>query len=180
MSVSERTGYEAVADVTSLLEHRAQRLRQSAKTETEAAILWVAEFAVGDERFAVPLASLRAAIPLRMVTPVPLSPPEVIGVVRFQGEVLTAFSLASLLGVRGWREDPAVLIVVERGGGRRLALDCEQIPKPTALPLGAVEAARSASTGPYTEVVLEDLKQINLIDVNRLVAKLGKEGKRAD
>src|SRR6478736_4514175 len=134
---------EQNAEVRSLLEHRAQRARQTAQAGEEDATLWVAEFPVGDERFAVPLASLRAAIPLRMVTPVPLSSPEVIGVVRFQGEVITAFSLASLLGVRGWREDPAVLIVVERGGGRRLALDCEQIPKPTALPLGIVEAARS-------------------------------------
>ena len=75
---------------------------------------------------ALPLESLRAAVPLRMVTPVPLSPPHVIGILRFQGQILTAMSLSSLLGGRGWREDPAVLLVVDPGmGGRLLALDCQ-------------------------------------------------------
>lgn len=173
MTPQKNTTEELSAEVLSLLDHRAQRARQSARVGQEEATLWVAEFPVGDERFAVPLEDLRAAIPLRMVTPVPMSPPEAIGVVRYQGEVLTAFSLASLLGVRGWKEDPAVLIVVERGGGRKVALDCEQIPKPVALPLSLVESARSTSAGPFAEVVLQDLKQVNLINVDRLLSRRG-------
>ena len=78
----------------------------------------------------MPLESLRAALPLRLVTPVPLSQPHVIGVLRYQGQVLAALSLASLLGGHGWRQDPAVLLVVDRGDGELCALDCEAIPRP--------------------------------------------------
>jgi chemotaxis signal transduction protein len=165
------------ADVLNLLERRAQRAKARTALGVEEAVVWVAEFSVGEEKFAVPLASLRAAVPLRTVTPVPLSPPEVIGVLRFQGEIITALSLASLLGVRGWRDDPAVLIIVDRGGGQKVALDCEQIPKPVALSSALVEAARAnAGTAPWAEVVGADKHQVNLIDVARLLANRRKEG----
>jgi purine-binding chemotaxis protein CheW len=105
-----------------------------------------------------------------MVTAVPLSPPHVIGILRFQGQILTAMSLSSLLGGRGWREDPAVLLVVDPGlGGRLVALDCERIPKPVPLPLALVEQARSHTSGPVVEVTLPGLKQLNLIDLKRLL-----------
>jgi chemotaxis signal transduction protein len=160
------------ADVLDLLERRAQRAKTRTEAVEEEAVTWVAEFAVGEERFAVPLASLRAAVPLRTVTPVPLSPPEVIGVLRFQGEIITALSLASLLGIRGWREDPAVLIVVDRGGGQKVALDCEQIPKPVALSSALVDAAKAgAGNAPWAEVTGREMHQVNLIDIGRLLAR---------
>ena len=107
---------------------------------------------MGEDNYAIPLDLLRAAVPLRMVTPVPLSPPHVIGILRFQGQIVTALSLASLLGGRGWREDPAVLLVVDPGFGRLVAVDCERIPKPVGLPLKQVEDARAKATGAVAEV----------------------------
>lgn len=174
--VTPRPSEEISAEVHDLLQRRAQRAKARLQVTEEEAVVWVAEFAVGEDKFAVPLASLRAAVPLRTVTPVPMSPPEVIGVLRFQGEIITALSLASLLGVRGWREDPAVLIVIDRGNGQKVALDCEQIPKPVALPAALVDAAK-AMQGPlmWAEVTGRELHQVNLIDVTRLLARRTKE-----
>ena len=73
---------------------------------------------------------------------------------RFQGQVLAALSLASLLGGHGWRQDPAVLLVVDRGDGELCAVDCEAIPRPIRLPVGAVEAARPRAEGPILEVLI--------------------------
>ncbi len=129
----------------------------------------MAEFPVGEETYALPLETLRAAVPLRMVTPVPLSPPHVIGILRFQGQIVAALSLASLLGGRGWREDPAVLLVVDPGFGRLVALDCERIPKPTGLPHAQVEEARARSTGAVCEITLAGTRQVNLLDLGRLM-----------
>lgn len=157
-------------EVEELLERRTQRARERVVVVEEERVHWVAEFPIGEERFAVPLEVLRGAVPLGMVTPVPLSSPEVIGILRFQGEIIAALSLASLLGVRGWREDPKVLLVLERAGGQKVALDCEQIPKPISLPAAAIETAR-ATGGAYVEVTTADLRQVNLIDVNRLLAR---------
>ncbi|HEY5675180.1 MAG TPA: chemotaxis protein CheW [Myxococcales bacterium] len=132
-------------------------------------VLWVAEFPVGEETCAIALDTLRAAVPLRMVTPVPLSPPHVIGILRFQGQIVTALSLASLLGGRGWREDPAVLLVVDPGFGRLVALDCERIPKPVGVPHALVDEARARTAGAVCEITLPGMRQMNLLDLGRLM-----------
>lgn len=152
-----------------LLERRAQRVRERPRIADEESVLWVAEFPVGEESYAIPLAMLRAAVPLRMVTPVPLSPPHVIGILRFQGQILSALSLSSILGGRGWREDPTVLLVVDPGFGRLVALDCERIPKPGGYPHALVEEARARSEGAVIELTLPGLRQVHLLDLRRLM-----------
>ena len=164
--------------VNALLELRAARVRSRPSDAAEESVFWAAEFPVGEERYAIPLDRLRAALPLRMVTPVPLAPPQVIGILRFQGQILTALSLASLLGGRGWREDPAVLLVVDPGFGRLVALDCEHIPKPVALPAPRVEQARARSTGAVTEIALPGLQQVNLLDLAQLMDRRRPQEKR--
>lgn len=152
-----------------ILQRRAERIRLRPDSSEDESVLWVAEFPVGEENYAIPLDVLRAAVPLRMVTPVPLSPPHVIGILRFQGQILTALSLASILGGRGWREDPAVLLVVDPGFGRLVALDCERIPKPIGFPHALVEEARGRTQGPVVEVTLPGMRQVNLLDLRRLM-----------
>jgi chemotaxis signal transduction protein len=170
MKPEPRTQEEMPEEVRVLLERRAERLREKPQEAEEEAVLWAAEFPVGEDSYALPLDSLRAAVPLKMVAAVPLSPPHVVGILRFQGQVITAMSLSSLLGGRGWREDPAVLLVVDPGlGGRLVALDCERIPKPVQLPLALVDEARSRSKTAVVEVTLPGLRQVNLIDLRRLM-----------
>ena len=167
-------------EVRDLLEERAKRLRglDQSDASREEAVLLVAEFPLGEERYALPLEALRAALPLRMVTPVPLSAPHVIGVLRFQGQVLAALSLASLLGGHGWRQDPAVLLVVDRGDGELCAVDCEAIPRPIGVPMGAVEAARTRVEGPIIDVLFsaqpgQPQQLVHLIDPARLFTRSG-------
>jgi purine-binding chemotaxis protein CheW len=180
MKILPRTIEEAQeAEARELLERRANRLREQGEATVDEAVLWIAEFPLGEERYALELESLRAALPLKMVTPVPLSAPHVVGVLRFQGQVLAALSLASMLGGHGWRQDPAVLLVVDRGDGELCALDCEAIPRPMTLPMRAVESARVRADGPVTEVFTQDRQLIHLIDLKRLFATRGTGGRNA-
>lgn len=155
-----------------LLLRRAERLRIApvASTEDEA-ILWAAEFLVGDDAYAIPLASLRGVVPLRTVTPIPLSPPDVIGILRFQGQVISALSLASVLGGLPWRQDPTVLLVAEAGAGRLVAFDSEEIPRPIRLPVALVEQARIRSTRFVHEIVTEEMQVIRLLDLRQVLAR---------
>src|SRR3954449_11421027 len=167
-------------ELNELLTRRAERVQQRPAEVDEENLLWVAEFPVGEETYAIPLEALRGAVPLKMVTAVPLSPPHVVGILRFQGQIVTALSLSSLLGGRGWREDPAVLLVVDPGlGGRLVALDCERIPKPVPLPVALVEQARSRSSGAVVEVTLPGLHQVNLLDLRRLLDRRTSEKRDA-
>ena len=165
-------------ELNELLNRRADRARQKPVDADEDNVLWVAEFPVGEETYAISLDVLRAAVPLKMVTAVPLSPPHVIGILRFQGQIVTALSLASLLGGRGWREDPAVLLVVDPGFGHLVALDCERIPKPIPVPQTIVEQARARSGGAVCELTLPGMRQVNLLDLLRLMDRRHAEEKR--
>lgn len=149
------------------LELLSSRTRTSAEGTTGAT--WVATFPVGAELFALPVASLAAAVPLRLVTPVPLAPASLVGVFRHEGEILPVFSLASLLGVRGWRTDPAVVLVLQLRGERRVGVDCEQVPVPVAVETERVTRAWAAERGPVALLRRPDADPLQLVDPERLL-----------
>jgi purine-binding chemotaxis protein CheW len=148
------------------LEERAAALRERPASEAEAEVLWLAGFPLGPEHYAIPLAQMRAALPLQGVTPLPLAPPHTLGLLRFQDQVVSVHSLAALLGVRGWTRDPAVLLVVEDGADGLLAIDCERIPEPLAVPRPEVEQARTQGR----EVLVPGRAPLRLLDVPALLA----------
>jgi chemotaxis signal transduction protein len=171
-------------EIRTLLELRAERLRRVPSSADDGALLWVAVFPLGGDDYALPLDVLVAAVPLRLVTPVPLAPSQLLGILRFRGEILPAFSLASLIGSRGWRQDPSILLIVQTrsrdaAGGpyRYVGVDCEQIPKATALPLQLVEQSRGRSDpdSPFLDVTTPSLQVVHLVDLDRLLGQ-GFEG----
>lgn len=168
MTIRSRAPEQLDAKTREILAQRAERLRAPPQVAADDRLEWVAEFPVGEEHFAVPLSALRAVVPLRRVTPVPLSRPHVVGVLRFQGQIITALSMASLLGVKGWRHDPAVLLVVDPGWNRLVALDCEEVPRPIGLPLTEIEDARARGAKAITEIV-HDGRVVNLVELGKLL-----------
>ena len=167
MSIRPRAPKELDAKTRAILEKRAERLRaapqQAADNLAEAHL---AEFPVGEDRYAIPLSAFRAVVPLRRVTPVPLARPHIVGILRFQGQIVTALSMAAVLGIKGWRHDPSVLLVVDPGWGRLVAIDCEEVPRPVSIPLTAMEGSREGKA--ITEVV-HDGHIIHLLDLGRLL-----------
>ncbi|HEY3444841.1 MAG TPA: chemotaxis protein CheW [Myxococcales bacterium] len=188
MSESESAGARARAiplgdltpDLLEVLQTRAARARATEEEggEQAEAMLPVAEFPVGSDTYAIPLASLRAVVPLRMVAPLPLAPPHVLGFLRFQNQLVSAMSLMALLGVRGWRQDCAVLLVVDMGEGHLVAVDCEQVPRIGALPLSHVEQARSGSDSPVLDIAAGGgtVRQVGLVDVGALLERARRGG----
>jgi chemotaxis signal transduction protein len=158
-----------------LLELRATRLRPVPQVERDESVVWVAVFQAGGAPYALPLEGVRAAMPAEAISPVPLSPPEVVGILRYERRVIVAFSLAALLRADGWTQDPAYLLVVDVGRADPVGLDCEQIPVATALPRRLVEAAVAA--GPVRKVDLPDGLSLSLLDLPALLDRR-KEGPR--
>ena len=187
MKIVARGGEPPVTEAeAALLKARATELAlDTAELAHEEEALAAALFSVGEEVYAIPLEHLRAAIPLATVTPIPLAPPHVIGIVRFRGQAVTVLSFAALFGVGGWRVDPAVLVVLEWPGGRLIAVDCEHIPRAAALPRAAIAMARGAQgsrTGPVRELVHPDLGRVLLLeDLGALFGTLpGSEGRSSE
>jgi purine-binding chemotaxis protein CheW len=167
---------QGVSDVDDLLPHerevlkaRRERLRAAVSAEEEA-LSWLAEFTLGGEPHAFELDRLRAAVPLRAVTPVPLAPPHVIGVLRFEGRPIAALSLGTLLGAeRGWAQDPSTLLVLDVGRGRLVAVDCEEVPRPTGVPAG--QLALAVKGGLTRQVTVAGPRRLTVIDAVALAAR---------
>jgi chemotaxis signal transduction protein len=148
-------------------------------SENEGSLFWIAEFTLAGERYALPLTTLREAFPLRAITPVPLAPPHVIGVLRHQGQILVALSLAGLLGDLTWPEGPSMLLVVDPGWGELAVVDCGQVPTASALPLAHVREAQAQSEAAVVDVTTPDRRRIHLIDLSRLLNRRAAEIQRA-
>lgn len=158
------------SSVAATLARRAERLRAVPTDDGEQDFLWLAEVSLQEERFVLPLSSLRAAVPLGGVSAVPLAPPHVVGILRHEGRIIAAYSFAALLGVRGWKRDPGVLIVIEHAAGKLCAVDSELIPEAVAVPATLVERARAEAPG-SARIPLHcpGLPLRTLLDVERLL-----------
>ena len=154
-----------------LLLERAERVRRHKEEEAIEDGGWIAEFSLGGQAFALPLEQVVSCIPLKGVTPVPLAKRGIMGILRHQGKVLRVLSLASLLGSRGWRRDPAVLLILKYGK-EELAVDCEEIPRVGQLPMSTFQLAREMGAEGIVELTLPDGKLLRYLNLEPLVASL--------
>jgi purine-binding chemotaxis protein CheW len=148
-----------------VLLERARRLGRAPREAAPADARDVLVCRVRDELYALELARLEMARPVRELTPVPTAPARVAGVMNVRGEVLTVLDLAAVLDLGGTGEPGAASRVVFVGAPegrvgllvdevvevRRLALDALERP------LGRGELARGVADA---RIVLLDLDQL--------------------
>ena len=115
-------------------------------------------FHVGKYLFGVDVSLVQEVVRLQMITPVPLAPPEIAGLINLRGEVLTAIGLRARLGLPpadGTREpvnvvvrvddEPVSLLVDEIGA----VLEVSQVPFEQT-PSTVDERVRDLLLGAYT------------------------------
>ncbi len=157
------------SDIRELLVRRAERLRRPATVdERDEDAIWIAAFTLGTEQYAIPLPAMRAAVPLGAVTPVPRASRVVFGIYQFEGEVIAALSTAALLS-SAWTADPTILLVVDAGRGRTVALDCAQVPVAMTLPSSQYHREHGDATRALSLVEVPGRGVLNVIDVGRLL-----------
>lgn len=157
------------------LRERAARLGAEEPGELTSQPMHLARFRVGELECALPLEQLRAILPLKSVTPVPLAASHVLGVIRYEGSIVAAMSLGMLLGAKGWRRDPQVLGIVAYGDGRRVAFDFEEAPAAVVMDARLLEAARNGRRRALTDIVVPGEATITFIDPTELLAR-GRHG----
>lgn len=156
-------------DVRELLTRRAQRIRRpETDGDAEEELVWIAAFALEGEEYAIPLAVLRAVVPLRAIAPVPKSSRVVVGIMQFEGAVVAVLSTAALLDTSSGG-DPGILLVVDAGDEHTVALDCAQVPLVMTIPASRYSQAAAHSDGPVVEVQVQGRGLISMIDVGRLL-----------
>jgi purine-binding chemotaxis protein CheW len=115
-------------------------------------------FRIGKYLFGVDVGLVQEIVRLQTITPVPLSPPEIAGLINLRGEVLTAIDLRTRLGLPPAEsdrdpvnvvirvdEEPVSLLVDEIGG----VLEVSQVPFETT-PSTVDAAVRDLLVGAFT------------------------------
>ena len=98
--------------------------REELQTKAAAAVArQVILFAVGRERFALPLDDISEIFRIDEITPLPLSPAFLTGVINVHGNLASVISLARVLLIDDAREGELVLLVVPEKGGFALQVD---------------------------------------------------------
>ena len=115
-------------------------------------------FHVGKYLFGVDVSLVQEVVRLQLITPVPLAPPEIAGLINLRGDVLTAVDLRARLGlppagttrepinvVIGVDDEPVSLLVDEIGG----VLDIDGVPFEST-PSTVDDRVRGLLLGAYT------------------------------
>jgi purine-binding chemotaxis protein CheW len=178
--VLARALFEAVpVDQLEIFAARARALSRNLAGDIEARSVptrLVAAFAMGGEYFGLDLSVVREFSPLRLVAPVPCSPPYIAGLMNLRGETLTLIDIGPTLGL-----SPAAVgaenakVVVTQCEGLRLGIIVEEV-----LDIISVDSAEIAPAAPHSvgkgeaemvrgAVFFRD-KMLGIIDLPRLLA----------
>lgn len=148
------TGSETGADRARILEERAAAVAR-AREEAQAGGMPVLAFKVGGERYAVPVQAVFQVVDASGLTPLPATPPWVLGAVLARTRVVPVLDLRALLGLEGGgMSDLAKVVVLEDEGDLfgvavedlegRIDLDPEKLAMTTEGPFAWIAPDRLA------------------------------------
>lgn len=102
--LSSLAGMETLTQerINAILRNRAKILgREPAETDTERKFLELITFRLADEIYAIELRFIREVYPLKELTPVPCTPPFVIGIVNIRGQIISVIDLKEFFRLPG-------------------------------------------------------------------------------
>ena len=121
------------------LANRAKLLRGRLSSKVEQATTPFLTFSSGHERFGVPLGDVVEIQALDHYSPVPKTPPFIVGVIPWRGAILTLLDLGRLFGIpESGIADYHVCIIVE-AAGRRIAIVAREVEDILGIPADQVK-----------------------------------------
>ncbi len=118
---------------------------------------------LGEEHYALPVASVFEVSEVGDYVPVPGAPPAVLGVLNVRGQVVPVVDPAPLLGAARVGERPRVVLAEDKG--RRAALAVDQIVSVGELP----EFAEQVESSFLAAAAMIDDKLVGLIELDAVL-----------
>ncbi|HLY67893.1 MAG TPA: chemotaxis protein CheW [Chloroflexota bacterium] len=97
-------------------------------------------FRLGDDYFAMLIASVNEIIRLQKITPVPKSPPFVEGVTNLRGRVITVIDLRKRFGIASREDAHGGRIIVVEHGDKLMGMMVDGVDEVLTVPADAIEA----------------------------------------
>jgi len=82
---------------------------------------------IGDQLFGIPIEDVRDVFVIQSVTPVPLAPPEIVGLANLRGRVVTAVSLRRQLGLPPLADTGRIIAIGIEAGADSFGLIVDKI-----------------------------------------------------
>ncbi len=147
-----------------------------ASAASQATTIEIIAFHLGDQQFCIRTTSIREIRGWAATTPLPHSPPEVIGVLNLRGSVIPIIDLAAKLGMRSHIDNSRAAIVVAEIGKGIVGLVVDQvsdilsISSVTIQPLPAL--ARSFDSAYAHGLIPLDRGMVCLLNLDHMFAGL--------
>lgn len=154
-----------------ILEQRAAALATEPKTELAGPDLEIVEFSVAHERYGIETSYAKEVYPLRELTPLPSTPPFVLGVINVRGRILPVLDIKRLFELpdRGLTDLNKVLIV--ETGGMEAGLLADAVHGVTRILLATLQSSLPTLTGVRAEYLLGIApERLTVLDVRKIMA----------
>jgi purine-binding chemotaxis protein CheW len=116
-------------EVSRILRQRAQTLaRPLADTPTTTDVLELAIFALAGTRYGIEATHVLEVLPLRELTPVPCTPPCILGVMNHRGRILPILDLRRLLALAVHEVAAQSRVVAVEAGGMTFGILADAVP----------------------------------------------------
>jgi len=144
----ERAVSPSVGEKNSILKQRARILSQEARNnEAGEEYIEILEFLLAQERYGIETRHIREVYPLKELTPLPSTPPFVLGVVNARGRIVPVVDIKTIFGLpdRGLTDLNKLIIV--RANGVELGLLADMIVGVQRVPLQDIQPSLPTLSG---------------------------------
>ena len=159
-------------DASQILRARAQALARPAEHAPVAAtLLEVLEFRLAQERYAVETRYVREVYPLKDLTPLPCTPPFVLGIVNVRGRILPVLDLKKFFDLPEQGVTDLHRIILIEGNELALGLLADVIVGVGSIPADSVQPSLPTLTGIRSEYLKGvTAERLVVLDVARILA----------
>jgi purine-binding chemotaxis protein CheW len=141
-------GQELTPDATrEILKARAEELARQAGEEGAGATLEVLEFLLSYETYAIEISWIVEAYPLRELTPLPGTPPFVLGIINVRGRILSVIDIRVFFDLPQKGLTNLNKVIILRSGEMEFGILADEIIGTRSIPLKELQPPLSTLTG---------------------------------
>ena len=140
-------------DCTKVLAERARLLAREPDCSEEGESIDVVEFMLGDESYAFESSYVSEVYPLRDLTPLPCTPPFVLGIVNVRGQILSVIDLTQLLDLRNREPGEGAKIIILNAQGSRLGVLADRLIGVRSIRTDQIQTSLVTLTGLRAELL---------------------------
>ncbi|HJV34848.1 chemotaxis protein CheW [Geomonas sp.] len=134
-----------------ILRERARKLAREPVSGGDGERLEIVEFALSEERYAVESAFIREVYPLKELTPLPCTPPFVLGIVNLRGTILSVIDLHKFFALPDQGLSDLNQVIVLEGAGMVFGLLADRIVGVRTIAAGDIQPALLTVSDPRSD-----------------------------